>query len=190
MIWAKTEAGRAEVQGRALIKERALRSLLLLVDGQKSQELLTANLAGITAEHFNTLHAMGLIEPVVTKGSSRSSHTQPGALTQPGRLSGSGRQTEPGRLSGHGRLTEPAPLDALPELPADTADIDYSRFAAALTQLIAKELGLRGFSLTLALEKASTSEHLLDVARRTLQQIADRKGAAAAEQARRVLFRG
>ena len=47
MIWAKTEAGRAEMQAKALIKERAQRNLLLLIDGQKTEEMLLANVVGI-----------------------------------------------------------------------------------------------------------------------------------------------
>ena len=50
VIWVKTDAGRAEMQTRALVKERARRNLLLLIDGSKSEEMLLANLAGITAE--------------------------------------------------------------------------------------------------------------------------------------------
>ena len=49
MIWVKTDAGRAEMQSRALVKERARRNLLLLIDGVKTEEMLLANLAGITS---------------------------------------------------------------------------------------------------------------------------------------------
>lgn len=57
-----------------------------------------------------------------------------------------------------------------------------------LTQIISKELGLRGFVLTLAVEKAGTSEELQAVAQRTINQIRDRKGDAAAATARRALY--
>jgi len=56
--------------------------------------------------------------------------------------------------------------------------------------MISSELGLRGFVLTLAVEKASTIEELRAVADRTLAQIAERKGEARAAAARRVLFGG
>ena len=55
MIWVKTDAGRAEMQTRALIKERARRNLLLLIDGSKTEEMLLRNLAGITADDFQEL---------------------------------------------------------------------------------------------------------------------------------------
>jgi hypothetical protein len=154
VIWAKTEAGRAEMQAKALIKERAQRNLLLLIDGQKTEEMLLANVAGITADDFTALEGMGLIEPV---------------LTSPGRSGKSASASPP---------------------PAEPVELDYGRFTEALTQLISRELGLRGFTLTLAVEKAGTIEELKEVARRTLDQIRERKGDAAAEQARRALYGG
>ena len=40
---------------RALVKERARRNLLLLIDGVKSDETLLAGLAGVSAEDFRSL---------------------------------------------------------------------------------------------------------------------------------------
>lgn len=74
--------------------------------------------------------------------------------------------------------------------PVDIGPLDYPKFTAALTQLISSELGLRGFTLTLAVEKANSIEELRDVADRVLDQIRDRKGLPAAEKARRTLFGG
>ena len=84
---------------------------------------------------------------------------------------------------------EKAPVFAETE-PADIGPLDYPKFTAALTQMISSELGLRGFTLTLAVEKASSIEELRDVADRVLEQIRDRKGLPAAEKARRTLFGG
>ena len=71
---------------------------------------------------------------------------------------------------------------------SEEAALDYPQFTAMLTQLISSELGLRGFTLTLAVEKASSIEELREVADRVLEQIRDRKGLPAAEKARRALF--
>lgn len=159
MIWAKTDAGRTEMQARALVKERAQRNLLLVIDGVKTEEMLLAGLAGITPDDFAALNSLGLIAPVAApSGSSRSSSAPAGRAA------------------------------AAPAAPA--APLDYGQFTAALTQLISKELGLRGFVLTLAVEKAGTSEELQAVAQRTLAQIAERKGEPAAAAARRVLYGG
>lgn len=161
MIWTKTDAGRVEVQAKALVKERALRNLLLLIDGHKSEEMLIANVAGIKADDFTTLEAMGLIEPV--SALARSGETRPDAFT-------------------------PAQAVPLDETVNEAEPLDYAQFTDTLVQLISKELGLRGFTLTLAVEKAATIEELMDVARRTIHLIRDRKGAPAAEKARRLLY--
>ena len=63
-----------------------------------------------------------------------------------------------------------------------------AQFTAALTKLISAKLGLRGFTLTLAVEKAGTIEELRDVANRALEQIRERKGEAVAADARRTLY--
>jgi hypothetical protein len=168
VIWIKTDAGRAEMQSRALVKERAQRTLLLLVDGVKADELLLASVAGTHSDDFKTLQSLGLIEPA--QGGMRSASVR-------------------------GANTAPAPLDILVDsvasapMPLEPAgEIDYPKFTATLTQLISKELGLRGFTLTLAVEKAGTIEELQAVAQRALDQIRDRKGEATAASARRALY--
>ena len=64
MIWAKTEAGRAEMKARSLVHDRAQRNLLLLIDGKRPVEALLAGLAGVTEADLTRLHELGLIEPV------------------------------------------------------------------------------------------------------------------------------
>ena len=161
MIWVKTDAGRVEMQTRALVKERARRNLLLLIDGAKSEEMLLTNLAGISADDFQELRKLDLIAPAA------------GAVTVNAARGGSAESSRP---------TVP--------LPIETKTLDYSEFTAALTQIISSQLGLRGFTLTLAVDKASTIEELRDVARRVIEQIRDRKGEAAAVEARRTLYGG
>jgi hypothetical protein len=75
-------------------------------------------------------------------------------------------------------------------LPLETKALDSSAFTAALTKLISSQLGLRGFTLTLAVDKASTIEELRDVAQRVLEQIRERKGEGAAAEAKRTLYGG
>lgn len=160
MIWVKTDAGRVEMQTRALIKDRARRNLLLLIDGNKSEEMLLANLAGISADDFQELRKLDLIAPAA------------GAVTV----------GDPSRAAGV-EATRPTVPQALAETP-----LDYGQFTAALTRLISAHLGLRGFTLTLAVEKAGTIEELQNVAQRTIDLIRDRKGEAAAVEARKTLY--
>ena len=160
VIWVKTDAGRAEMQTRALVKERARRNLLLLIDGSKSEEMLLANLAGITAADFQELRKLDLIAPAS------------GAVTV-----GNPARAASAEAS---RPTVPLPLEG--------KSLDYSEFTAALTKLISAQLGLRGFTLTLAVDKASTIEELRDVAQRVIEQIRERKGEGAASEARKTLY--
>ena len=161
MIWTKTEAGRGEIQSRALVRERAQRTLLLLIDGVRSDVMLLSDLAGISAADFMTLQALGLI----------TAAQQPAVLPVPPPM--------PAVLSA---------ADANASGSADTAPLDYARFTAVLTRLISSELGLRGFVLTLAVEKAATADELQAVAQRALTQIRARKGDAAAAAARQALY--
>jgi hypothetical protein len=167
VIWVKTDAGRVEMQSRALIKDRARRNLLLLIDGTKSEEMLLNNLAGITAADFQELRKLDLIAPAA------------GAVT----VGNSPRVSSPDS----NRPTIPQPLGP-GAATASTTTLDYSQFTAALTQLISANLGLRGFTLTLAVDKASTIEELREVAQRVIEQIRERKGDGAAAEARRTLY--
>ena len=168
MIWIKTDAGRHEMQARVLVKERARRNLLLVIDGVKSDQMLLANLAGIDAEDFRALQALGLIAPAGSAGAAPAAGPAPTASAKPA-------------------LSAVPSVAALP--PATLGSpLDYSSFTAALTQLISTHLGLRGFVLTLAVEKAGTIEDLQAVAQRTLDQIRDRRGEAVAAAARQTLY--
>ncbi|MDQ6680150.1 MAG: hypothetical protein M3Y67_04200 [Pseudomonadota bacterium] len=169
MIWAKTEAGRVEMQARALVKERARRNLLLLIDGMKSEETLLANLTGISVDDFLALQALKLIAPAT----AATTATATGATA-------SQRGNEP--------AAAPSAATPPPPLPQPAGPLDYGEFTAALTRLISSHLGLRGFVLTLAVEKAGTIEELQAVAQRTLEQIRERKGEVVATTARQALY--
>ena len=158
MIWAKTDAGRAEMQQRALVKERAQRNLLLLIDGKNTQEKLLAGLAGISAQDFQTLETLGLIVQV-----------------------GASPAAPPAAASG----ATPGPAV---DVDIGAASIDFATFRGLLGKLISKELGMRGIGMSMVLEEALTVDDLRDIARRTLKQIGDRKGIAAAAEARKFLF--
>ena len=157
VIWIKTEAGRGEIQARAVVQDRARRTLLLLVDGLKSEEMLLASLAGVTAADFVTLQRLNLIKPV----------------------SGGVFLGDSSRAAAR-HASDTAPAVALPPL-------DRGQFYAALTKLISTHLGLRGVILILAVEKAGTLEELHDVAQRAIALIRDRKGEAAATEAKTTL---
>lgn len=151
------------MQQRALVKERAQRNLLLLIDGKNTQEKLLAGLIGISAQDFKTLEGLGLIVQVA------SAPAAPAPVAPATGGAGSA-----------------------PRQPVDTdiatTNFDFATLRAALGKLISKELGMRGIGMSMVLEEATTVDDLRDVARRTLKQIGDRKGIAAAAEARKFLF--
>ena len=168
MIWVKTDEGRAEMQSRALVKERARRNLLLLIDGTKSEEMLLSSLAGVTAADFQELRKLDLIAPAA------------GAVT----VGGAGRPGSPDSA----RPTVPQSLSAPASSPSAGSPIDPAEFTTVLKRLIAAHLGLRGFTLTLAVDKAATGEQLREVAQRMLEQIRERRGETVAAEVRRTLY--
>jgi hypothetical protein len=170
MIWTKTEAGRAEMQARSRLADRSQRMLLLLIDGVKSEEMLLTHVAGITPAHFQALRDSGLIEPL-TRSSARQSTARAAAAAA---------TAEP-----------PTPIPepvAEPRAEPAAAEDDAFEFAQTLGEIISRELGLRGESLALAVEQADTMDALGPLAQRTIWQIRQLKGDAAADKASRRLF--
>jgi len=161
LIWAKTDAGRAEMLQRALVKERAQRNLLLLIDGKNTQEKLLAGLAGISAQDFKALETLGLI-----------------------------MQSGPAPAASPAAAPAASPAASAAGVDVDMAvgSVDFATLRGLLGKLISKELGMRGIGMSMVLEEAMTVDDLRDIAKRTLKQIADRKGIAAAAEARKFLF--
>jgi hypothetical protein len=169
VIWAKTDEGRAEMQTRALVKDRARRNLLLLIDGTKSEEMLLGSLTGITAADFQELRKLDLIAPAA------------GAVTV-------GGAARPANADSNRPTVPQALANATAAAPSAQSPLERARFTAVLTQMISANLGLRGFTLALAVDKASTAEELREVAQRMLEQVRERKGEAVAAEARRILY--
>ena len=71
----------------------------------------------------------------------------------------------------------------------DVSGHDYAALRGAIGQLISKELGMRGFAMSMILDESVTVEDLKHVAGRVLKQIGDRKGPAAAAAAKKFLMR-
>ena len=155
MIWAKTDAGRREIAARDLVKDRSQRNLLLLINGTTSDEKLLSGVAGVTADDFAALEALGLIARLQTPVASSA------------------------------RAPATTPVDSV---DIDVGGLDYAVLRSAIGRLISKELGLRGFALTMVLEESLTVADLKGVAQRLIKQIDERKGQEAAAAARKVLF--
>ena len=128
-----------------------------------------SSLAGVTTADFQELRKLDLIAPAagaVTVGNAARAATPD-----------SNRTTVPQLLGPGGAAADATPLDS-------------GKFSATLTKLISANLGLRGFTLTLVVDKASTAEERNEVAQRMIEQIRERKGEAVAAQARKALYGG
>lgn len=162
LIWAKTDAGRAEMKARSLVNERAQRNLLLVIDGKMTAEKLLANLAGITPADFEHLAELGLIEAV-----------NAAALVEPLKPAAAQAAAATPGLSARG---------------IDVEGFDFATLRGAIGRMISQELGIRGFALSMVLEESTTVDDLKEVAQRLLKTVAERKGIARADEVSRALF--
>ena len=174
-MWSKTEAGRQEIKVRSQVPGRSQRTLLLLIDGKRDVAELLASVSGTSSADLDALAALGLIVAV-----DPTEVAQPMSMPQAGPLA-----SAPAVVAPPGNAA-PAAGSAVPDWQ-DTRS-GYVDLSSALTETIARELGLRGFVLTMAVERAATLDELRAVAERTINAVADRKGLAQGRAVRRALF--
>ena len=85
-------------------------------------------------------------------------------------------------------MTRPAAKTSSSSVDFDVNGFDYATLRGAIGRMISKELGMRGFALSMILEESTTIEDLQEVAQRLLKTIAERKGIAAADEVSKALF--
>lgn len=136
-ILSKTEAGREEIERRTRKLPTVLRSLLLVVDGQRDVAQLRAVAVGL--------------------------HGPPDALEQ---LVGLGLIGVGGQVSAPVRAAAPAtPLpDAAVSLPSvGDASSRYGVLYALMSDAVREQLGLRGYFLQLKIERSADLEELVQL---------------------------
>ena len=184
MAWSKTEAGRQEIQSRAKVTGRAQRTLLLLVDGRRSDAELLAAVRGTSAADFTALAELGLIaapQAAVALAAPAAWTAVADATPPVAAFLRTAAGTAPAADAAAWSPTQPP--ETLSQPPAS-----YAEFTRTLTELISRELGLRGFGLTLAVEKAGTNDELTAVAERVIAAVRERRGPDRAGEARRALY--
>jgi len=131
-MWCKTEAGRNEIQQRTRKLPAVLRSILLLVDGQRNDDELRTMMSGLHApeDALQQLAAEGLIE----------------------RRSGAAWVL----------ATVSAPkagdtMQAATKTPADRYNLLYAR----ITDDIRSYIGLKGYFLQLKVERCADADELV-----------------------------
>jgi hypothetical protein len=132
-VFCKTEAGKQEIQDRGRKLPASLRSLLLMVDGQRDHDQLRELMKGLHApdDALEQLAAMGLVvrdEPAPTVAASLAA----------------------------------APLAPLPgevKLPADFGR--YRSLYEIVSDTVRRHLGLKGYFMQLKVEKCADVDQLL-----------------------------
>ena len=158
-LYFKTEAGKREIQDRTLRLPAALRSILLMVDGQRDQAQLRELMTGLRApdDALEQLVVKGLIQ----RGDGAASAAAPveAPVQAPVQIS-----TEP---TAETPIEPPAqvPAATLPALPGAInvpADFgNYRRLYNFVTDAVSRHLGLKGYFMQLKVERCADIDALL-----------------------------
>lgn len=131
-VYRKTLLGHEEMKTRAMRLDGRLRALLLMVNGERSQEALLAQLAGtgLGLDSIDLLLGAGLIEAVGISPTPSAHGNQPQAAS-------------------------PSASASVPDTAPNTA-VSYQALYRFFTHCISTHLGLRGYLLEVKVEKAGT----------------------------------
>ncbi|GJG95508.1 hypothetical protein [Cupriavidus pauculus] len=173
-IYHKTDAGQEEIRTRARKLDHKLRALLLIVNGERAKSELLAQVSGmgVGEESFDTLLALGLVEPLPDTQSQASA--PPAA--RPARQPATGKPTDTNLFAAYSGFnsaggkgiddrvddrdvladTTIAPAMTPVAATAPSGADGYKRLYHFYTDVIGNHLGLRGYVLQVKVEKAST----------------------------------
>ncbi|WP_354673407.1 hypothetical protein [Cupriavidus alkaliphilus] len=155
-IYRKTEAGQDEIRSRARKLDHKLRALLLMVNGERREQALLAQVAGmgIGPEAMATLLAQGLVEAVAEPAQPPASAPQ-----APARIAPPAADTNLFSVYAmrHAPVAEvAAPPHTSAAAAHSPAEIHaYQRVYHFYTDVIGQHLGLRGYMLQVKVEKAA-----------------------------------
>lgn len=153
MMYTKSDLGlRAMKDRHAVDITRAQRSALILFDGQRSvRAVLEATAAlGATAADIDQLVALGLLQPLAGAGAA------PAPAAAPAAAAAAGARTAPAA-----------------DQPSAQERAQRYRVAYPLATELTAQLGLRGFTLNLAVEAAQGFEGLVELLPRLRAAVGD-----------------
>ncbi|MET0717320.1 MAG: hypothetical protein ABWX88_10530 [Pseudoxanthomonas sp.] len=159
-LYFKTDAGKQEIQDRGRKLPASLRSLLLMVDGQRDQTQLRDLMAGLRApdDALEQLLVMGLVkrsDPVPPPAPPAAAAAAPVASVAP-----TPTPTPTPKTATLAELAAAAgPLPGEVQLPADFGR--YRRLYEIVTDTVRRHLGLKGYFLQLKVEKCADVDALL-----------------------------
>lgn len=146
-IYVKTPLGAEEVQNRKLQLAPRLRTMLIMIDGQKTLQFLRESAAkfGCPENFIESLEAEGLIARVGGTPAATPAVSAKAPVAAATAIS-----------------TPVAAADA-PSAPAQIPQDEYARFRAAkdfMNNAVVNSLGIKAFFFTLKLERAGTIDDL------------------------------
>ena len=146
-LYYKTDAGKQEIQDRGRKLPASLRSLLLMVDGQRDQAQLRDLMAGLRVpdDALEQLLVMGLVK--------RDGPAAPSATPAPPVALPSAAPTLATLAAAAG------PLPGEVQLPADFGR--YRRLYEIVTDTVRRHMGLKGYFIQLKVEKCADVDALL-----------------------------
>ncbi len=160
-LYFKTEAGKGEIQDRALKLPAALRSILLMVDGQRDQAQLRELMAGLRAPD-------DAIEQLVVKGLIQRGDGAPAAVPvveAPFEALSETPAPAPVQVQAPVKTQVPETVPALPALPGAInvpAEFgNYRRLYNFVTDTVNRHLGLKGYFMQLKVERCADVDALL-----------------------------
>ncbi len=180
-IYRKTDAGRDEIRDRARKLPPQLRTVLLMVDGQRTLAELRQVGAGVKApdDALERLLADGLIEPL----GGNQGFDAAGLARAAGGSGRAGTVTAPAPAVATGQaapMPAPAPAAATPAvgttLPTASEAGDYVRLYEHMSEAVRAHLGLRGYFLQLKIERCTDAAGLRQVLPELRQALAKSRG--------------
>ena len=165
-LYFKTEAGKREIQDRALRLPAALRSILLMVDGQRDQTQLRELMTGLRApdDAIEQLVVKGLIQRGDGAPAAAPVVETPAEAPAKAAVPAPVQAQVPVEMPVQATVQSPAAEDlpALPgaiSMPADFGN--YRRLYNFVTDAVGLHLGLKGYFMQLKVERCADVDALL-----------------------------
>lgn len=174
-IYDKTDKGRTEIATRSQHLAPRLRTLLLLIDGRRSEQELLANVAGLGLTEAALAELLAQ-EYIVLSRSYAALPAIVDDIMPPA--------TAPAVIDSAAGTVQAAP----PVVSMDAAQ-RYQSVYNFYTKTIKSTIGLRGFTLQMKVEKAGTIGDLRELRQPYLDAVLKAKGDAVADELRAQLDR-
>lgn len=178
LIFDKTDKGREEISTRKYRLAPRLRTLLLLIDGKKSTDILLQKIAGLDGQSISELQVSGFIQPI---GESDSATTVSESATDSTTI-----QAQPADITAP-VIQDPTQVDkaiTAKPLAEEVADAETSQFKALqafYTETIRTKIGLRGYSLQQIVDQAVSVRALRELRESYLAAVTKAKGESIAQ---------